>query len=168
MPRSRPARRRGHRRAPPAAAATATPRRRRRGPLSPLELRILGLARELADIAGTPADPRARRDRALARLADAFESSGPLADPLLAAWQRARSDETLALSLAWGREQLRASLQEILDAGVAAGLLRKAPPPAELAWVLLAACEALLREAPGGGIVSTPELLRTLGRITEP
>jgi hypothetical protein len=152
----------------PAPIPRPSPPRRARPGQSPLEHRILALAREIADIAGTVDDPRVRRDRALARIADAFESSDALAGQLVAAWHRARSDESLSLSLAWGREQLRASLQEILDVGAAAGVMRKDPPPAALAWVLLAACETLLREAPGGGIISTQELVRTLARLTDP
>ncbi len=152
----------------PAPTPRSSPPRRRRAVPSAFEQQILALAREIELIAGTDDDPRVQRDRALARFAEAFESSAALADLLVAAWHRARVDESLALSLAWGREQLRASLQEILDAGAAAGVMRKEPAPAELAWVLLAACEALLREAPGGGIISTQELLRTLARLTEP
>jgi hypothetical protein len=135
---------------------------------SPVEERVLALAREVAAIAAAPDPPRARRDRALQRIATAFGEDGELAGLLLAGWHRARSDERLALALAWVREQLRASLEEILTDGVRKGTIRKDPEPAVLAWVLLAGCEALVREAPGGGVASTPEILRALARLTEP
>jgi hypothetical protein len=159
--------RRGTRRRRAPASRSPAPLRRPAA-LSPLEQRVLALAREVATIARTADDPRTRRDRALARLAEAFESDGPLAELLVAAWRRARTDESLTLSLAWGREQLRASLHEILEAGAAAGVMRKEPTPAELAWIVLAACEAVSREAPGGGIITTADLLRALARLTEP
>jgi hypothetical protein len=133
-----------------------------------VEVRLLALAREVAAIAAAPDAPRARRDRALERIIAAFGGDPGLASLLLAEWQRARADQELALALAWGREQIRASLQEILEAGVAAGAVRREPGAAALAWILLGACEALVREAPGGGAVSTADVVAALARITEP
>jgi hypothetical protein len=133
-----------------------------------LEDRVLALAREVSSIAAAPDPPRARRDRALETIARAFGEDPELAARLLAAWHRAGTDERLALTLAWVREQLRASLEEILEAGVKSRVFRRDPKPAVLAWVLLAGCEALLREAPGGGVASTAEILRGLARLTEP
>ena len=133
----------------------------------PVEGRVLALAREVAAIAAAPDPPRTRRDHALAKIAAAFSEDRELASLLLAAWHRARTDDALALALAWVREQLRASLQEILEAGARTGAIRKDPEPAVLAWVLLAGCEALLREAPGGGVAPTADVLRALARLTE-
>ena len=96
---------------------------------------MLALAREISRIAAASDPPPVRRDRALARLAEAFGEDGELASLLLGAWPRARTDENLALALAWVREQLRVSLQEILEAGVRAGMVRKDPPAAQIAWV---------------------------------
>ena len=93
--------------------------------------------------------------------------AGAIPALLPAARERARSDEALGLALAWIREQLRASLEEILEAGVRVGTIRKDPPPAVLAWVLLAGCEALVHEAPGGGAVPTADILHALARLTE-
>src|SRR5207244_11112751 len=91
--------------------------RRRRAPSRPratgalpVETRILGLAREVAAIAAAFGE-----DRAIPAL-------------LPAARERARSDETLGVALAWIREQPRASLEEILEAGVRGGAIRKAVP----------------------------------------
>ena len=133
----------------------------------PVEARVLALAREVAAIAAAPDPPRTRRDHALAKIAAAFSEDRELASLLLAAWHRARTDQALGLALAWVREQLRASLQDILEAGVRAGTVRKDPGPAVLAWVLLAGCEALLREAPGGGVAPTADVLQALARLTE-
>ena len=55
----------------------------------------------------------------------------------------------------------------LFAAAVAAGLARRMPPPAVLAWVLLAGCEALVHEAPGGGAVPTADILHALARLTE-
>lgn len=144
-------------------------RRRPRAPEAlPVEKPILALAREVAAIAAAAADPpRIRRDQALAKIAAAFGEDGEITALLPAAWERARSDEALGLALAWIREQLRASLEEILEAGVRVGAIRKDPPPPVLAWVLLAGCEALVHEAPGGGAVPTGDILQALARLTE-
>lgn len=141
--------------------------RTRRSKPSPVEARVLALAREVASIAARPDPPTLRRDQALARLAGAFGDDPELGSLLLGAWHRARTDERLALTLAWTREQLRGSLQEILAAGIAIGAMRREPEPAALAWVLLAGCEALLREPPGGGVVRTADVLAALARLTE-
>jgi hypothetical protein len=148
----------------------ARPRRARpriAGP-SPAEQRLLALAAELAAIAGAAEPARIRRDQALGRLADAFGRDAESASLILAAWHRGHADRRLALGLAWAREQLRVSLQEILEAGARAGVMRRDRDPAALAVVLLAGCESLLREPPEGGAVSTTELLRVLAQITEP
>ena len=117
----------------PDAVWLADMSRRRRAPSRPratgalpVETRILGLAREVAAIAAATAPPRVRRDLALAKIAAAFGEAGAIPALLPAARERARSDETLGLALAWIREQLRASLEEILEAGVRVGTIRKA------------------------------------------
>lgn len=143
-------------------------RRRPRAPATlPVEQRILVLAREVAAIAAASDPPRVRRDQALAKIAAAFGEDGEITALLPGAWERARSDEALGLALAWIREQLRASLEEILEAGVRVRAIRNDPPPAVLAWVLLAGCEALVHEAPGGGAVPTGDILKALARLTE-
>jgi hypothetical protein len=121
----------------------------------------------VAGIAAAPGPATRRRDRALACLTAAFGSDAELAPLLAPVWHRALTDERLALTFAWMREQLRVSLQEILEAGVAEGTVRKEPNPESLAWIILAACEALVREAPGGGVVPTADLLVALARLTE-
>jgi hypothetical protein len=121
----------------------------------------------VAAIASANEPPRIKRDQALGRLAEAFGRDGESASLILAAWHRARVDGGLALALAWAREQLRVSLQEILEAGARAGVMRRDRDPATLAAVLLAGCESLLRAAPEEGPVPTTDLLRVLAQVTE-
>jgi hypothetical protein len=142
--------------------------RPRRFPVpSPAEQRLLALAAELAAIAAANEPPRIRRDQALGRLAEAFGRDGESASLILAAWHRGRADRGLALAVAWAREQLRVSLQEILEAGARQGVMRRDRDPAALASVLLAGAESLLRDAPEGGTVPMADLLRVLAQITE-
>jgi hypothetical protein len=142
-------------------------RRRRRAAPSPAERRLLELAAEVAAIAAADEPPRVRRDQALGRLVEVFGRDGETASLILAAWHRGRADHDLALALAWAREQIRVSLQEILQAGARAGVMRRDRDPATLAAVLLAGCESLLRAAPDEGAVPTNDLLRVLAQITE-
>jgi hypothetical protein len=148
-----------------ASRRRAPRRRRRRGPR--VESRLLPLAREVGAIAKALDPPGVRRDRALGAITRTFAGDPGLTAALLDEWRQARSDEHLALALAWAREQVRGALQEILESGVAAGAVRKEPDAAALAWIVLAACEALLREAPDGGVLPTGDLLRALARLTE-
>jgi hypothetical protein len=128
---------------------------------------LLTLAAEVAAIATADEPPRIRRDQVLGRLAEAFGRDGEFASLILAGWHRGRADRGVALALAWAREQLRVSLQEILEAGAREGVMRRDRDPAALATVLLAGCESLLREAPEGGTVPMTDLLRVLAQITE-
>jgi hypothetical protein len=63
------------------------------------------------------------------------------------AWIKTRREKTASLALSWAREQLRLSLEETLArssrARPALGLA-----PDTLAWLLLAACEAMAYEPP--------------------
>ena len=64
------------------------------------------------------------------------------------AWIRGRSNKTAALALAWAREQVRLSLQEIIEAMPRNKRGRIEAMPDTLAWVLLAGCEAIAHEPP--------------------
>jgi hypothetical protein len=145
------------------------PRARPRRPArpSPAEERLLALSGELAAIAAAPDPPRVRRDQALGRLADVFGRDAEVASLVLGAWYRGRTNHDLSLAMAWAREQLRVSLQEILTAGARAGVMRRDRDPAALAAVLLATCESLVRDAPDDGAVPLRDVLRTLAQITE-
>jgi hypothetical protein len=70
----------------------------------------------------------------------------------------ALADEAYALALGWSREQLRQSLGEILTRAADAGHLRTTLPSESLAWLVLAACEALADEP----LQAAPDRLRLL------
>jgi hypothetical protein len=86
---------------------------------------------------------------------------------LLTGWMRARHDKHHRLALAWQREQLRLSLEEILHAGVAAGAFRKEIVTGAVAAVMLGAAEGcLLQSATQGGAVTPGELVKALLSLT--
>src|SRR3989449_4904059 len=88
-------------RAPRRPTRVATPRP------TPAEKRLLGLSREIARL------PLAA---ALGKLAAAWAPGGPLLYEVATAWTESRGNNTAALALAWAREQVRLSLQEIIEA----------------------------------------------------
>jgi hypothetical protein len=110
------------------------------------ETALLTLARTLTEATSSESSPRAATTRALDVLARAFEADAPLPRALAHARNAALRDNVRALALAWSREQLRLSLGEILDRTGAAGELRVGFPAEPLAWLVLAACEALADE----------------------
>jgi hypothetical protein len=145
------------RRAPPKR------RRPRRRPAttpaaSPAETALLALARALA--ASTPPDRPARDalTSALTTLGTAFQAGAPLPRALAKARMGALGDKTRALALAWAREQLRLVLGELFDRAAAGGALRVGLATEPLAWVVLAACEALADEPPQ----AAPDRIRAL------
>jgi hypothetical protein len=102
------------------------------------ETLLLALAK---DLAGTPLDG------ALRRLADAFTPGADLPREVYGAWIKSRREKTTSLALSWAREQVRLSLEETIARSPrtrpALGLA-----PDTLAWLLLAACEAIAHEPP--------------------
>lgn len=113
---------------------------------SPAETALLALARALSAESTAAPSPRAAVTRALDVLGAAFEAGAPL--PRLLAQGRAatRRDAARALATAWAREQLRLSLGEVLTRGHTAGVVRPELDADALAWLVLAACEALADE----------------------
>jgi hypothetical protein len=102
------------------------------------ETLLLTLAK---DLAGAPLD------RALRTIADAFAPGAELPREVFNAWITIRREKTASLALSWAREQLRLSLEETIRhsprARTTLGLA-----PDTLAWLLLAACEAIAHEPP--------------------
>ena len=102
------------------------------------ETLLLTLAKNLA---GAPLD------RALRTIADAFAPGAELPREVFNAWIKTRREKTASLALSWAREQLRLSLEETIRhsprARTTLGLA-----PDTLAWLLLAACEAIAHEPP--------------------
>src|SRR5882724_4727199 len=108
---------------------------------SEAERRLLSLARELGGL-GRDALPRALR-----ALATAYAPDAPL---------------SRAVALAWAREQVRLALQELVEATPPSARGGVATPPATLAWLLLAAAEALAQEPPS----AVPDRLKALTVLT--
>jgi hypothetical protein len=120
------------------AARTARPIRIALPPPTRAETLLLTLAK---DLAGAPLD------RALRTIADAFAPGAELPREVFNAWIKTRREKTASLALSWAREQLRLSLEETIRhsprARTTLGLA-----PDTLAWLLLAACEAIAHEPP--------------------
>jgi hypothetical protein len=122
-------------------------------PPTPAEKRLLALSREIARL------PLAA---AIEKLASAWAPNAPLPGEVAKAWTRSRGDKTAALALAYAGEQVRLSLQEILQALPPD---RRGPigaAPETLAWILLAACEAIAHEPPS----AVSDRVRTLLELT--
>ncbi len=135
---------------------TAAVRRSRAGRPNPTpaERHLLALAREIA---------RLPLVAAVERLASAWAPTSSLPGVVAAAWVRSRGDKTAALALAYAREQVRLSLQEILEAAPPATRGPRAAGPETLAWVLLAGCEALAHEPPSAVAERVSALLELSG-----
>src|SRR5262249_61124669 len=78
-------------------------------------------------------------------------------------WRRPPHDKHPRLALAWQREQLRLSLEEILVAGSVNGAFRRDLDAGAVAAVMLGTAEGcLLQAATQGGAVPPGELVKTL------
>ncbi len=147
------------------------PKRRAARPASPaaaaLEERALPLVNELARVARSADPPRVKLEGAMEILFGAYgESDSEFSGLFLRGWMRAREDKQFRLTLAWQREQLRLSLEDILSEGVAAGVFRADLDSGAVAAVILGAAEGcLLQSATEGGAVSAEQLMRTLLRL---
>ncbi|MGH7346938.1 MAG: hypothetical protein ACREK4_18665 [Candidatus Rokuibacteriota bacterium] len=86
-------------------------------------------------------------DGALRRIADAFTPGAELPREVFNAWIKARREKTASLALSWAREQLRLSLEETIARSPRARPVLGLTPDT-LAWLLLAACEAIAYEPP--------------------
>jgi hypothetical protein len=108
--------------------------------------------------------PAVRLEGAMEIIFGAYGQSDPdFSEMLLTGWMRARHDKHHRLALAWQREQLRLALDEILQAGVAAGAFRKDLATGAVAAVMVGAAEGcLLQSATQGGAVPPGELVRAL------
>ena len=105
------------------------------------ETLLLDLARALADT--TELVPT------IERTAAAYAPDAALADALREDLGRRRDDKTGRLALAWAREQVRLALVDVLRRARADRRLRAGDDVETLAWLWLAACEALAYEPPG-------------------
>ncbi|MBI2216557.1 MAG: hypothetical protein HYU51_04590 [Candidatus Rokubacteria bacterium] len=120
------------------------------------ERALLAMAREVATLATRGGSLREALAH-IARTSSERELRRARLDALL------DEDETRALSLAWAREQLRLALEELIAVLGKTGAVRTDIPAPTLAWVLLAACEAIALEPPGDTDDRVDALLRVSG-----
>jgi hypothetical protein len=138
----KPAARSVHQRASAGRAPAPRPSARRIRSVLPPPTRAETLLLTLAkDLAGAPLD------RALRTIADAFAPGAELPREAFNAWIKTRREKTASLALSWAREQLRLSLEETI-ARAPRGRTTLGLAPDTLAWLLLAACEAIAHEPP--------------------
>lgn len=126
------------------------------------EARLLRLARELTELARDAGGGQAI-PAALQKLAAAWAPSAPLPRDVFHAWVRSRSDKTTALALAWAREQVRLGLQEVVERAPKGTRGRVDADAETLAWLLLAACEAIAHEPPSAVADRVRALLELTG-----
>ena len=129
-----------------------------------IEERFAPIVAAVGSIARGGEPPAVKLEGALEIIFGAYGLSDPdFSEMLLSGWMRARHDKHHRLALAWQGEQLRLSLEEILQAGVAAGAFRKELVTGAVAAVMLGAAEGcLLQSATQGGAVPPGELVRAL------
>ncbi len=118
------------------------------------ETRLLELAGELATLP-PGAVPAALRD-----LAAAYAPGAPLPRAMARACLQSHGDKGAVLALAWARERVRLTLEELLARTPTRGAL---PGGAETrSWLILAACEAMALEP----LSAVPDRLRALLDLT--
>lgn len=129
-----------------------------------IEERFAPIVAAVARVAAGTEPPAVRLEGAMEIIFGAYGLSDPdFSELLLTGWMRARHDKHHRLALAWQREQLRLSLEEILVAGSTAGVFRKEIDAGAVAAVMLGTAEGcLLQAATQGGAVPPGELVRTL------
>jgi hypothetical protein len=133
-----------------------------------IEERFAPIVAAVAQVARGGEPPEVSLEGSLEIIFGAYgQSDADFSEMLLTGWMRARHDKHHRLALAWQREQLRLSLDEILQAGVASGAFRKELATGAVAAVMLGAAEGcLLQSATQGGAVPPGELVRTLLSLT--
>ena len=133
-------------------------------PIAVIEQCALPIVSELNRVATGRDPPRVKLEGAMEIIFGAYGLSDPdFSELLLTGWMRARHDKHHRLALAWQREQLRLSLEDILVAGAAGGAFRKELDAGAMAAVMLGTAEGcLLQAATQGGAVPPGELVKAL------
>ncbi len=75
-----------------------------------------------------------------------------------------RPDAARALALGWAREQARLALADVFERGANAGAVRADLPAETLAWLVLAAAEAVAREPAD----AAPDRLHAIAAFVRP
>lgn len=124
------------------------------------ETRLLALAGELASLAHAGAVPAALR-----ALASAYAPGSSLPRAVAQASLAGRGDKIAMLALAWARERVRLTLEELLGRAPTRGAL---PGSAEVrSWLILAACEAMALEPPAAVADRLRALLELSGHAAD-
>ena len=85
----------------------------------------------------------------------------------LTGWARARHDKQFRLTLAWQREQIRLTLEEILSEGIRSRGFRSDLDTSAVAAVIVGAAEGcLLQAATEGGSVTGDRVIQALLALT--
>ena len=129
-----------------------------------IEERFAPIVAAVARVAAGSESPAVKLEGAMEIIFGAYGLSDPdFSELLLTGWMRTRHDKHHRLALAWQREQLRLSLEEILVAGSATGAFRRDLDAGAVAAVMLGTAEGcLLQAATQGGAVPPGELVKTL------
>jgi BetI-type transcriptional repressor, C-terminal len=129
-----------------------------------IEERFAPIVAAVARVAAGSELPAVKLEGAMEIIFGAYGLSDPdFSELLLTGWMRTRRDKHHRLALAWQREQLRLSLEEILVAGSADGAFRRDLDAGAVAAVMLGTAEGcLLQAATQGGAVPPGELVKTL------
>ena len=138
-------------------------RRGAQSPASRAEAALLRLASEVSSVAAS-AGGRSPLRAALDVVAAAHAEGAALPCALFQWWLASDADDTARLALGWAREQVRLGLEEILQRELTAGRAPADVPTGALAWIALAACEAMAHE-PAGAV---PERLEALVSLLTP
>jgi AcrR family transcriptional regulator len=133
-------------------------------PATQVEQRGRPIVAALARIARGSEPPRARLEQAIRLLLAAYGESDPdFSGLFLTGWARARHDKQFRLTLAWQREQIRLSLEDILTEGVRTRRFRSDLDAGAVAAVIVGAAEGcLLQAATEGGAVPAERLVGAL------
>jgi hypothetical protein len=125
------------------------------------ETRMLALAGELASLPPAGAVPAALR-----ALAAAYAPGASLPRAVAQASLASRGDKVAMLALAWARERVRLTVEELLARGPTRGSL---PGSVEVrSWLILAACEAMALEPPAAVADRLRALLELSGYAVDP
>jgi len=135
-----------------------------------VEQRGLPIVAELDRVARGPGPSRVKLEGAIRILFAAYGASDPeFSGQLLAGWAQARHDKQFRLTLAWQREQIRLSIEDVLAEGVRNQDFRADLDAPAVAAVIVGAAEGcLLQTVTEGGTVPGDRVIRSLLVLAQP